>query len=161
MGNTASVAVNVGVPLVLGQIAGLISAKDVINWYTKLKKPSWTIPTLLFGPAWGVLYGLMGYAAHRVYQRGAGALPLGLYVAQLVLNLAWQPLFFNAKNFKWAKIDLFALLGVLTATIFEFNKVDTQAAQLLGPYFAFSVYALFLTYGIAGRNPAEDHSKIA
>ena len=38
MGNTASIAVSVGVPLVLGQIAGLVSAPDIIKWYPGLKK---------------------------------------------------------------------------------------------------------------------------
>jgi hypothetical protein len=38
MGNTASVAVSVGVPLVLGQVMGLISAPDVLKWYPGLKK---------------------------------------------------------------------------------------------------------------------------
>jgi hypothetical protein len=38
MGNTASVVASVGVPLVLGQVMGLISAPDVLNWYPTLKK---------------------------------------------------------------------------------------------------------------------------
>jgi tryptophan-rich sensory protein len=32
--------------------------------------------------------------------------PLSLYASQLALNLAWQPLFFKAKNFKWALTDI-------------------------------------------------------
>jgi benzodiazapine receptor len=86
-------------------------------------------------------------------QRGGGPLPLGLYAAQLVLNLAWQPLFFRAKSFKWAKRDILALLGVLGATIYQFAQVDSVAAQLMVPYFSFCCYATALTFSISDLNP--------
>lgn len=39
MGNVnSSVVVNVGVPLALGQLMGLLSAKDILKWYPKLNK---------------------------------------------------------------------------------------------------------------------------
>ena len=74
------------------QIIGLWSAPDVANWYPRLRKPRGTPPVLFFPAVWSALYSLMGVAAHRVWQAGAGPGVLGLYVVQLAMNLAWQPL---------------------------------------------------------------------
>ena len=46
-----------------------------------------------------------------------------------------------------------ALLGVLTATIFEFHKVSPDAAYLLLPYLGWSTFAAVLTLDIWRRNP--------
>ncbi len=57
----------------------------------------------------------MGVASHRVWAAGGGPLPLGLYAAQLVLNLAWTPLFFKAHNLKAATVDITGgTLGAVT-----------------------------------------------
>lgn len=57
------------------------------------------------------MYTLMGVAAWRVWHAAppaaeGGALPLGLYAAQLLLNLAWQPLFFIKKDLRAASVDI-------------------------------------------------------
>lgn len=41
------------------------------------------------GPAWSVLYALMGTASWMVWKNGGGAVPLTLYGIQLALNFAW------------------------------------------------------------------------
>ncbi|KAL4431592.1 hypothetical protein ABPG77_001434 [Micractinium sp. CCAP 211/92] len=156
MGNSMSLAVSVGVPVLGGMVIGTTVAPEIPNWYSKLKKPSWTPPSWLFGPVWTVLYAAMGVASHRVWAAGGGPLPLGLYAAQLVLNLAWTPLFFKAHNLKAATVDITALVGVLGATIYEFSKVDTLAAQLLIPYLGWVSFATALTINIMQNNPKYD-----
>lgn len=151
MGNSLSLAV--GVPVLGGMAIGMTIAPETKSWYPKLKKPSWNPPAWLFGPVWTVLYAAMGVASHRVWQAGGGPLPLGLYAAQLALNFAWSPLFFKAHNLKAAAVDITALVGVLGATIYEFSKVDTLAAQLLIPYLGWVSFATALTYNILQNNP--------
>lgn len=46
-----------------------------------------------------------------------------------------------------------ALLGVLTATVFEFHKVSPDAAYLLLPYLGWSTFAAVLTLDIWRKNP--------
>ena len=46
-----------------------------------------------------------------------------------------------------------ALLGVLSATIVEFNKVSPDAAKLLLPYLGWTTFAAALTLDIWKRNP--------
>ena len=46
-------------------------------------------PWLHAGPAWSVLYALMGTSSWLVWKNGGGWIPLSLYGVQLALNFAW------------------------------------------------------------------------
>ena len=46
------------------------SAKETQKTYMALKQPPYRPPPQVFGPAWTVLYGLMGYAAYRAHSTG-------------------------------------------------------------------------------------------
>lgn len=92
MGSILTLGAAIGAPLAFGQVMGAFSAPDVATWYPKLGKPSWTPPVALFPVIWSTLYFLMGAASHRAWLMGATPATLGLYVLQLGLNLAWQPL---------------------------------------------------------------------
>lgn len=61
----------------------------------------------LFGPMWSTLYTFMGIASYIIWEAGTplSALAFKLYGAQLIFNLAWQPLFFNLHNMEIAQID--------------------------------------------------------
>ena len=108
-----------------------------------------TPPNWIFGPVWTALYGMMGFASHRVAGMvGWTSKPLQLYAANLVLNFLWSPLFFNWHRLGAAACDITALLGVLYATIVEFSKVDELSGRLLLPYLGWSCYATALTYNI-------------
>lgn len=161
MGNFLSVAFAVGVPVAAGVGIGLSIKDDVKGWYKTLKRPSWTPPDWLFGPVWTALYTAMGYASYLVWKNGGGVLPLSLYGVQLVLNLAWSPIFFRQHEIGYALLDITALLGVLGATIVEFNKVSPTASYLLLPYLAWSSYATALTANIYQNNPGARGGKAA
>ena len=49
----------------------------------------------------------MGLASYLVWEAGTplSAMAFKLYGAQLIFNLAWQPLFFNMHNMEVAQID--------------------------------------------------------
>ena len=49
-------------------------------------------------------------------------------------------------------LHLAALVGVLSATIVEFNKVEPSAAKLLMPYLGWTLFASALTYNIWAAN---------
>lgn len=153
MGNALSVIAAIGIPLSGGMVIGISMRDEIKTWYPTLKKPSWNPPNYLFGPVWTVLYTLMGFASWRVWRAGGGPLPLSLYAAQLVLNFLWSPLFFKVHNLKAATIDITALVGLIAATIYEFNKVDPVAAQLMLPYLGWGSFATALTWNIFLNNP--------
>jgi tryptophan-rich sensory protein len=61
-------------------------------WYKQLDKPRWRPPDWLFAPVWTVLYLLIALSGWLVWREegiAGAALPLGVYVLQLLLNAAW------------------------------------------------------------------------
>lgn len=144
MGNVISVVPFIAGPLLTGVGIGLSMRDEVKEWYPTIKKPSWTPPPWLFGPAWTVLYTCMGVASWRVWRAGGGPIPLGLYAAQLALNFAWSPLFFKRHALGAAAVDITVLLGVLVTTILEFKAVDATAAALMVPYLGWTCFATAL-----------------
>jgi translocator protein len=50
------------------------TAKETQSTYLALKQPPYRPPPQVFGPAWTVLYGLMGFAAYRAYDTGLSPL---------------------------------------------------------------------------------------
>ncbi|XP_075986390.1 translocator protein isoform X1 [Anticarsia gemmatalis] len=138
--------------------AGQIRKGEDKSWYDDLKKPCWTPPKYVFGPAWTILYSSMGYASYLVYEECGGfteeaVLPLTLYGGQLLLNWAWTPIFFGLKDFKLALIEISVLSGAAVATTVAFGSVNKTAGALLLPYLAWLGYASSLTYYIWKNNP--------
>lgn len=151
---TKSLAVAVGIPLVLGVVDALFNSPGT-KWYFELKKPRWQPPSFLFGGAWSVLYPLMGLASWLVWAEGGWAkqaYPLTLYAVQLAFNLAWPALFFGAKNLGGALVDIICLDVALIATVLAFKPVNEVAANLLKPYLAWVLFATALNYKLWDLN---------
>ncbi|KAL7748622.1 hypothetical protein RI367_006033 [Sorochytrium milnesiophthora] len=154
---------SVGVPLGLGFLMSKTMGNAVQTWYKyDLKKPSWTPPSNVFPVVWSVLYTSMGYASHRIAHLAPAntsdalpwrfPFPLVLYGTQLVLNLAWTPLFFHYKRFDLAAVEVTALTSTVWWTVYEFSKWDSLSAWLMVPYALWSTYATALTINIARNN---------
>jgi len=153
-----SLAGFIGVPLGMSVVGAITTAKEVKGWYTTLKKPSWTPPNWLFGPAWTTLYTCMGTASWLVFQQGGlakQALPLAVYGAQLLANFAWTPLFFGKHEMGLAMVDNVAMWGGIAACIKLFHPVSPAAAYLMVPYLGWVTYASALNYNIWANNPPE------
>jgi tryptophan-rich sensory protein len=124
-------------------------------WYEALEKPSWTPPDAVFGPVWGVLYALMAVAAWLVWRKEgfrAALFPLGLYLAQLVLNVAWTALFFGAERIGFALLDIMLLWLFLAVLIPLFWRRSRWAGALLVPYLLWVTYAGALNLQILRMN---------
>ena len=76
-----------------------------------------------------------------------------LFLVQLVMNLAWSPLFFRAHQVGSALILILALIVVVAITIWLFDRVRRIAGLLLLPYLAWLCFASFLNYEIGRLNP--------
>jgi tryptophan-rich sensory protein len=139
----------------VGLLASPMHSAATGAWYAALSKPPWVLPDAWFGRIWTVLYCLMGCAAwlvsgERYHQRRNAA--LAAYVVQLLLNAAWAPLFFGARN---AGLGLFVIVALWLAiiwTIREFAPVRPAAAWLLAPYLIWVTFAMALNFSIWRRN---------
>jgi benzodiazapine receptor len=126
--------VGVAVPLVVGGLGGVATARSIPTWYAGLTKPSWNPPDWLFGPAWSVLYLLMGVASWLVWRKArkgkAVGLALALYGVQLALNLGWTLIFFGARRPFWAFLEILALWAFIAATMVQFYRHSKTAGTL-------------------------------
>ena len=126
-------------------------------WFDALSKPSLYPP--LFGIVWSALYVMMGVAlAMVVAARGAwGREPAIIaFVVQLLLNLAWTPLFFGAHQITGALILIVVLDIAVVVTIWLFWRVRPIAGMLLLPYLAWILFATLLTWQFLAANPRAD-----
>ena len=144
----------IAAPIVLGLLIGRISSPDA--WYAALAKPSWNPPSWVFGPVWTALYGAMGLAAYLVWRQlgwRGGRVPLGLFGAQLLVNLAWSPIFFGLHQLGWALADIIVMLALIVATTAAFWRVNRWAGVLMLPYVAWVSFAMTLNAEIWRLNP--------
>ena len=124
---------------------------SVDGWYASLAKPPWNPPSWVFAPVWTLLYFLMAVAAWLVWREGgwtAQRLPLGLFLAQWVLNALWTPLFFGMHRPGLAFVEIAVFWCVLAATLVAFWQVRFVAGILLLPYLAWVTFAANLNLTI-------------
>jgi translocator protein len=118
-------------------------------WYAGLVKPSWNPPSWVFGPAWTTLYTMMAVAAWMVWKKGGWRMQRGalsLFVAQLVLNALWTPLFFGLHWMGVAFVEIVLLWLAIAATLRAFLRVRRAAGLLLVPYLAWVTFAAALNF---------------
>lgn len=156
MDSVLSLGAFIGALILVGSGGALFQPGD---WYEGLRKPSWTPPNWLFGPAWTVLYIMIAVAGWRVYETyglsGAQA-AFGVYGLQLILNWVWSGLFFGLRRMDWAFYELVAMWLAILANIVVFWSLDQTAALLLVPYLAWVSFAGCLNLAIwrLNRQPA-------
>ncbi len=128
-----------------GLLGGVATYSSVATWYQTLAKPFFTPPSWVFGPAWILLYFLMGMSLFRAQMKKA---PLKWFYLQLGLNVLWSFLFFGFHELGLALVEIVVLLAAIVATILEFQKKDSLAAKLLLPYVGWVSFATLLTFSL-------------
>lgn len=121
------------------------------EWYAGLEKPSWNPPNWIFGPVWTLLYTFMAIAAWLVWRDhgiAGAAIPLVLFVAQLVLNAAWSWIFFGRQEIRAALVEILFLWGAILATMVGFWVLKPLSGILFAPYLAWVTFAAFLNFTI-------------
>jgi len=147
-------------------VGSIATAGNVSGWYADAAKAPWNPPNWLFGPAWTLLYTLMSVAAWLVWRAGRrGSAPspavrraLAWYVAQLVLNAVWTPVFFGlypslgAPALWLALVIIVALDVAVLLTMPAFWRASRVASWLLVPYWAWVLFATTLNGALAALN---------
>lgn len=135
-------------PLAVGGLSALISGG--MGDFDQLVKPPLSPPGWLFPIVWTVLYLLMGYASYRVYTSSAPQeqkrRALVFYLAQLVLNFLWSPVFFGLGWLLPAFFILVALWVMILITASLFSQIDKLAGDLLIPYLLWVTFAGYLNF---------------
>lgn len=133
-------------------VVGALAAGSTGQEYAALRTPAWAPPSWLFGPVWTVLYAMIAASGWLVWRKAgsirAARTPLGVYSLQLVLNLAWTPLFFGAGLYGTAFVEIILLMVTILATIVLFARIHRAAALLLVPYAGWTLFATALNGSI-------------
>ena len=125
------------------------------EWYTALKKPSFTPPRWLFPVAWTTLYLLMSAAAARVgaLDRPGTGQAMSFWSLQIALNTLWTPIFFGLRRMRTAMVVMAALWVAVAATMVSFFALDVWAGLMMVPYLAWVSVASALNFGVWRLNP--------
>ncbi len=121
-------------------------------WYDQLQKPPLNPPNWVFGPVWFTLYVMIAVAGWRIWMIEPKSAAMKFWGAQMLLNWAWSPVWFNA-NMPWLA---FAIIVAMWLSIAGFigaaRRRDTLAAWLFVPYLAWVSFATYLNLSIALLN---------
>ena len=121
-------------------------------WYEALDKPFFNPPNWLFGPAWTVLYILVGIAGWLVWQRDRGGILMKIWLVQLIINFLWSPTFFGAQSIGGGLVIVLAMLvAILTFIALAWGR-ERLAAWLFVPYAAWVAFASLLNATIFAMN---------
>jgi len=149
------------VSIVVCQLAGglgaIFTTPAIPTWYASLNKPSFNPPNWVFFPVWTLLYTLMGIAAFLVWRKGLDQrrvrVALGLFVIQLILNLAWTVIFFGLHSLFGAVIAIVFLWIFILINTVTFWKISKPAGALLIPYILWVSFAGLLNVSVWMLNP--------
>jgi benzodiazapine receptor len=144
-------------PLAVGFLGTVPTARAIPTWYRTLDKPEWNPPDGVFGPVWTTLYLLMGISLVLVRRASEDTRRAELvFGLQLALNTAWSFVFFGSRDPRGALVVIVLLWSAILATIVEFGRIRPAAAVLLAPYLAWVSFASVLNAEIVRRNPPRE-----
>lgn len=156
------IAISAIVFLGLGTLSGISTMSSIQDWYTTLNKPPFNPPNWLFGPAWTILYILMGASFGIIWQVYAvGRYPIIIRFAKrgliifgihFLFNLAWTPVFFGFQRPDLALVVIIVMLVLIILLIRHFFRLDRVAAFLLIPYLLWVTFATILNISIVVLN---------
>ncbi len=139
--------VSIILPLAIGGVAGIFTAKAIPGWFVTLNRPSFAPPNWLFGPVWTTLYLLMGISLFMIWALNTGNernKAIFVFILQLLLNFAWSFLFFYFNRIGLALIDIIVLWMSIVVMLLQFYKLKPWAAYINIPYLFWVAFATAL-----------------
>ncbi|MEM7103344.1 MAG: TspO/MBR family protein [Bacteroidota bacterium] len=127
-------------------IGGIFTSKGVpSDWYVNLNKAPWTPPGWVFGFSWTTImicFAIyMAYAWELVDNK---KLLLGLFAVQWILNVIWNPVFFQF-HAMLAGLIIISLLTILVSYfLFAYRGPMKAIVLLVLPYFVWLLIATSL-----------------
>jgi tryptophan-rich sensory protein len=155
MNRYLSLAVWIAVFLGVSYGLGELTRDQISSWYETLAKPTGTPPDWAFPVMWTTLYIMIAAAGWKLWQENAPRELKALYVAYVVLNWLWTPVFFTLHAILGGLIVIVFLN--LTALLFVIRtwKTVPLSAWLMVPPLLWTLYAMYLNAGIYFLNSGE------
>lgn len=139
-------------------VAGLGAlGTDIGPWYQGLRQPPWKPPDAWFGPAWTLIFTLIGVAGGRAWLRATNRTErhrlLWAFGLNGALNVLWSWLFFRWRRPDWALAEVALFWLSIAGLIFLVRRTDPVAALLLLPYLLWVTFAAALNFAVVQLNP--------
>ncbi len=136
----------------VGILGTPFTVASIPTWYAGLVKPFFAPPNWLFGPAWAILYFLMGTSFYIIIKREWKKKEIKnatkFFIAQLALNFIWSPIFFGLRSPLLGLIIIVAMWSLIFVTAKKFYPISKLASYLLLPYLLWVSYATLLNASI-------------
>ncbi len=144
--------------LLLCQIPALVGMGAVrgnMDWYHGLMQPVFAPPDWVFSAVWTILYVLLGVVGYLMTREGVdykNRSSVALFVAQLVFNGCWTPIFFGHQEIGLALIIISIMIFLSVWLMKKLWSQQKQAFWLMIPYGAWLCFAWCLNYAILVLN---------
>ena len=152
IGNVTKLIISIGICQMAGIIGSIFTSPSIPGWYAALQKPFFSPPNWIFAPVWIFLFILMGISLYLVFIKGINdrkfRYGIMIFVFQLTLNIYWSFLFFGLQNPFYAFLEIVVLWFAILITIYQFNKINRNAAYLLVPYLLWVTFAAIINFSI-------------
>jgi translocator protein len=138
---------SVTLPLGLGAVAGMFTARAVPEWYETLNRPFFNPPDWIFGPVWTALYILMGVSFFLIWKQEANRernLAILVFMIQLLLNFGWSFVFFYFNMIGLAFMEIILLWSSIVIMLVLFYRIKPMASYINIPYLLWVTFAAVL-----------------
>ncbi|UKN02985.1 tryptophan-rich sensory protein [Paracrocinitomix mangrovi] len=129
-------------------LGGLLQGEGPSSeWYQNLNRAPWTPPGWVFGAAWFTIMICLSFFMAKISKEVSIAI-MGLFSVQWLLNVSWNPIFFDLQMvpLSLAIISLLAIV-VIIMFIVGWQKVKWTSFLLL-PYIIWLLIAISLNFYI-------------
>lgn len=151
MKNHLSLIIWIAALIAIGGVIGSLTKPEISTWYNTLNRSPVTPPNYVFPIAWTILYGIIGICGWLMWR--AQAFPKlsiikTLYLAQLILNWSWTPLFFHYHLTGFSFVVLVAMDILVGILIFLAYRRMRAVSLLMIPYLSWILFATYLNFYI-------------
>jgi translocator protein len=136
---------------IVGGFLGWVSGPGIDGWYESLTRSPLNPPGYVFGIVWPILYALLAFSFWSLWRRENTAertFVLRLFIAHMILNWAWSPVFFIAHQVLAALILLFLMIFTAAMLLWLIWPMNKAAAAVFIPYLCWLTFASHLTHYI-------------
>ena len=141
----------------VGFVSGLLSMTELNLWFNTINKPTWNIPSHIFGPIWTCLYFMLGVSfwliwKNNIVSKKTKNIAQILFLVQLFFNFSWSILFFRLHCPFFAFIDVVLMIILTFVIALYFLRISQLASLLLLPYLSWISSASVINYTILNIN---------
>lgn len=122
------------------------------EWYMSLNKAPWTPPGWVFGAAWTTIMICFSIYMAQLYTNDTSAIVISLFVAQVLLNVSWNFLFFNQQKVDLALISITLLTVLMLFFLVWFYGQMQLRSLLVLPYVVWLIIATSLNFYVYTNN---------